>query len=537
MKKIIALLLGLIMLVTLCGCGEDTETESSKPQTQTQDVKIKNSMTLLYSAADSFNPYEASTDTNRQLCKLLYEPLVKTDNNFKVHYSIAKSIKTAGNVCTVVLKNVKFSDNTALTASDVVYSYNLAKKSGTSYASKLYAVKSVSAKDNKTVVFTLSKSDPYFANVLDFPIIKEGSEKKKDSDSVKFPPVGAGRYKLNAENNGLVLNENYHGKKGRVVTINLINAPDNESISHYVEIGATDMYFSDISDGTIYRMSGNKTDINLNNLVYIGINHKNSKLALNQLRQALSSGINREKICKDAFYNNALPATGFFNPLWEETKSVQNIQITSNSQITVENLKEIGYNVLNKDAKKKSALKFSLLVNKENTARVSAANLIATQLKEYGISITVKKVSYKEYKSMLEKGHFDLYLGEVKITENMDLSQLVSLGGSAAYGINNPKATDEDEKTDNEAQTDTKEEKPEEETETESFDCAKIIKGFYSGKNSINDVAVTLQSDMPIIPICYRTGVLFSDENIEKVDMASLSDIYFSIESYNFKSE
>lgn len=537
MKKIIAFILGLIILVTLCGCGEEVKPESSKPQTQTEEAKYKATMTLLYSAADSFNPYEASTNTNRQLCKLLYEPLVKTDNNFKVHYSIAKSIKTVGNVCTVGLKDVKFSDNTTLTASDVVYSYNLAKKSSTSYASKLYEVKSCTAKDSKTVVFTLSKSDPYFANVLDFPIIKASSEKKQDSDSVKFPPIGAGRYKLNAENNGLVRNENYHGKKGSVATINLINAPDNESISHYVEIGATDMYFSDISDGTIYRMSGNKTDINLNNLVYIGINHKNGKLALNQLRQALSSGLNRQKICKDAFYNNALPATGFFNPMWEETKSVQNIQITSNSQITVENLKEIGYNVLDKDAKKKTALSFSLLVNKENTARVSAANLIATQLKEYGISITVKKVSYKEYKSMLEKGHFDLYLGEVKITENMDLSQLVSLDGSAAFGINKPKASKQDEKTDDEADTEVKEKKPNEEDKTESFDCAKIIKGFYNGKNSINDVAVTLQSDMPIIPICYRMGVLFSDENIEKVDIASLSDIYFSIESYKFKSE
>ncbi|MBE6777296.1 MAG: hypothetical protein E7542_04200 [Ruminococcaceae bacterium] len=531
MKKIIALILALALLVTLCGCGEDTSSESSNPQSEKDQTQYKNSMTLLYSAADSFNPYEASTDINRQLCKLLYEPLIKTDNNFKAHYSIAKSVKTVKNVCTVVIKDVKFSDNTTLTADDVVYSYKLAKKSATSYASKLYEVESVAAKDSKTVVFTLKKNDPYFVNVLDFPIIKAGSEKKKDSDSVKFPPVGAGRYKLNDENTTLLQNENYYGQKGSVVTINLINAPDNESISHYVEIGATDMYFSDISDGTIYRMSGTKTDINLNNLVYIGINHKNGKLALNQLRQALSSGINRQKICKDAFYNNALAATGFFNPLWEETKSVQNIQITSNSQITVENLKEIGYNVLDKDGKPKTKLKFSLLVNKENKARVSAANLISAQLKEYGISITVRKVSYKEYKSMLKKGHFDLYLGEVKITENMDLSELVSSGGSAAFGIKKPKSSKED------TEANEKDETEETQDTAESLDCAKIIKGFYKGKNSINDVAVTLQSDMPIIPVCYRMGVLFSDENIEKVNIASLSDIYFSIQSYKFKSE
>ena len=40
-----------------------------------------------------------------------------------------------------------------------------------------------------------------------------------------------------------------------------------------------------------------------------------------------------------------------------------------------------------------------VLVNKENTARVTAAKLIASQLKEYGIKITVERVSFKEYKS------------------------------------------------------------------------------------------------------------------------------------------
>ena len=69
----------------------------------------------------------------------------------------------------------------------------------------------------------------------------------------------------------------------------------------------------------------------------------------------------------------------------------------------------------------------------------------------------------------------------------------------------------------------------------ELLDCAKVINGFYKGKNSINDVASTLQSDMPIIPLCYRTGVLFCNENIENVDTASASDIYFSIESYKLK--
>ena len=174
MKKVIAFLMITALILTLCGCDKSgtAPNKVSSGSSTSEKEEYEKSITLLYSKADTFNPYTAKTEINRQLCKLLYEPLVKTDDNFEPHNSIAKSVKISKDVCTVVLKDVKFSDGTRLTADDVVYSYKLAKKSKTAYKNKLYAVESVSAKDSSTVVFTLEKRDPYFANVLDFPIIK-----------------------------------------------------------------------------------------------------------------------------------------------------------------------------------------------------------------------------------------------------------------------------------------------------------------------------------------------------------------------------
>ena len=530
MKRVLAIILIFVFLCMLCGC-KDVETSSQPAEITEQEVETSEIMTLLYSDTDTFNPYDAKTEINRQLCHLLYEPLVKLDNEFNPYYSVAKSVEINKNICTVKIKDIRFSDDTVVTADDVLYSYKLAKKSTTIYKYKLYEVESVRAIDSKTVEFKLSKQDPYFINMLDFPIIKAGSDKKTDSDSVRVAPVGCGRYKLNKLETSLLQNVNYHGKSGSIKKIEFINAPDTESVSHYVEIGASDIYYSDISDGTIYRMSGAKTDINLNNLVYIGMNLKDSRLKINELRQALSSGIDRQKISKGAYYGNAVAATGFFHPVWEPTKALQNIQITGNSQITIENLDEIGYNELDKDGylrKSGSVLRFSLLVNKENSARVQAANLIAKQLKEYGIGIRIVKVSFKEYKKRLKDGDFELYLGEVKITENMDLVSLVSVDGSAAYGIKTAAKGKKEDLSNNHSENDKPKDK-------EILDCARIINGFYKGENSINDVAATLQSDMPIIPLCYRTGVLIRNENIEGVDNASVSDIYFSIESYKIK--
>ena len=545
-KRFAVLLLTLILALSFSGCRKMPENISSTSQ-KTEEIKpTKSFITLLYSAADSFNPYSAETKINRQLCKLIYEPLVKLNNEFEPIYSMAKEISLSGKECKVTIKSLKFSDGSAVTADDVVYSCNLALKSNGIYATKLYLVDSVKAVDSKTVVFNLKKEDPYFVNLLDFPILKSGSEKITDSDSVLQPPVGCGRYKVAYDRQSLTVNEMFEGKKGSITDVKLINAPDNESVIHYVEIGASDLFFNDISDGEIIRMGGKKLDINLNNLIYIGVNQNYGALGYELMRQAISSGIDRTKICKNTLYNNALPATGFFNPVWEDVKAVQNIQIEAKSQITVENLKEIGYNSLDgKGIRTNSSgntLQFTLLVNSENRLKVAAAQMIASQLFEYGIKITVIEKSYEKYIQSLKNNDFQLFLGEIKLTDNMDFSCLVEEGGTAAFGLKKEKEKEEKSKEESDSSEETVSSETENETDEEvteqnkSSSVSDVVKGFYEGKNSITDVATVLQTEMPFIPICYRTGVLFYNDNIENVKNSSESDIYFSIESYIYNN-
>jgi len=528
-KKIFAAIMCVVCILNFAGCKSSPDSSTSSQAEILTGKTLKNYITLLYSSGDTFNPYTAETDINRQLCRLIYEPLIKLDNSFSPVYSIAESVECEGAVCTVKLKNTVFSDGSALSSKDVVYSYNLAKNSKTVYGAELYEVVSVSSPDSATVVFTLSKSDPYFINVLDFPILKAESDKITDSDGVLQPPVGSGRYKVSDDRQSLVSNGHYGKRNGSIRDIKLINAPDADSVSHYVEIGAADIYYNDLSDGKIIRMSGQKFDINLNSLIYIGINKNSGVLADETFRQALSSGIDRTKICNNAYYNNALPATGFFNPVWEEVKSVQNIQIEANSQITVENLEKIGYNVLDNEGKRKNKagekLRFTLLVNSENRLKAQAAALIANQLSQYGITVTIVEKHYAAYLEALKKGDFQLYLGEIKISDNMDISSLVLPEGSAAFGV----------EKEEESKTEENEEETEENTEenVSSFKPADIVNGFYSGQNTLADLASVLQTNMPFVPVCYRTGALFCNDSIENVENSSESDIYFSITEYN----
>ena len=526
-KTILCLWLAVCFL--LAGCGKESATTVKKPSNQTseQTAQGRDYLTLLYSATDSFNPYTVKTDINRQIVKLLYDPLVKINDRFEAVNTIASSVEISGNICTVKLKSIIFSDGTPLTAEDVVYSCDLARNSETGYKDKLYEVASVKA-DGNAVVFTLNKNDPYFVNVLDFPIIKKGSDTVTDSDSVSIPPIGSGRFKLNKTYDGLEINKNYNGKIKNIKKIKLINAPDTESVAHYTEIGAADMYFTEISDGQITRMSAKRTEVNLNNFVFLGINQNYAPLNQVNLRQAISSAVDRTKLCKNAFYNNALPATGFFHPVWKQTSSVQNLEISANNEITIENLEEIGYNKLNSEGIRVNSngtpLKFTLLVNSENRIRVLAANTIAAQLKAVGIGITVVERPYEQYIGALTSGSFQLYLGEVKMTDNMDISPLFGIGGSAAYGMPYVAASAEEKQTENEEE--------QVEVKPQASPSQTVLKEYSNSNATIKDVAVVLQTDMPAVPLCYRTGVLFYNKKIENVENSSLSDIYFSIESY-----
>ena len=377
------------------------------------------SVNLLYSYGDSFNPYTAKTAFNREISSLLYDSLIKTDNEFEVIYVLASSAEIKDKKCTVKLRDAKFTDGSTVTADDVIYSYKLAKESPR-FEHSLYEIEKVTSPDSKTIIFSLTQHDPYFVNLLTFPILKNDSADETDSDGKEIPPIGCGRYVLSDDMLSFKQNKNYYGKKGVIETVNLIASPDAASTSHYVEVGAATVYFTE--GDNIVRMSGKKADVNLNRLIYIGINDSYGSLKSLEMRYAISSALDRESICQSAYFNNATAATGFFNPSFKPTQALQTIESKPNTKITVENLSKIGYNNMNSNGfyanKSGNNPSFSLLVNSENSSRVAAAELIAAQCKTAGIQINVVKCSYEQYVSRLSLGHFQLYLGEVQLTNN-----------------------------------------------------------------------------------------------------------------------
>lgn len=529
LKKIIALLLAVILL-TFAGCGDklpDSSSQDSSTPSGTEETK--GSLQLLYCENDTMNPYKTISKLNAELASLLFDPLVKVTDTFESVNVLAERIETVDNICTVTLKDSVFSDNTAVTAEDVVYSCNLAKNCER-FSYLFYEVTDIAAADAKTVIFTLNVKDPYFQRLLTFPILKTGSDQLKNEDNVELTPIGCGRFVFDDTSSRLIPNANYSPKITNLEEIRLVNAPDDESMRHHVEVGVTDIYYAETPEDTIIRMSGKKKTVNLNNLVYLGINHNYAPLKNAELRYAISSAISRDEIRSSAFYSNAVAATGFFHPDWREVSDYQTIESKANLKISVEYLSKIGYNRLNEDGYYENShgniLELTLLVNGDSATKSAAAQLISAQLKAAGIKVTVNSVGKDAYFAALSSGSFQLYLGEVKLLPNMDIRSLVMPYGAAAYGMVDKVAKETHEQI--ETQEDT--EKHDDETS-----YIQVVENFYVGSNTAVDVASSLLANMPVIPILYRDSIVFYSNDIEDIGAVSGGDIFLSIDKYKVK--
>ena len=172
------LLAAVLLLTTLTACGSDSDEStpsvesSSEPQSSdgsSEPELVKKEIILCYNSQDSLNPYRCTSKLNTDLGTLLFDSLVTLDSSLTPAKSMAQEVVVEQALCTVTLKEgLKFSDGSAVTAADVVYSANTAAASER-YQKQFAGVTSVGEEDGK-IVFRLASPDPYFENLLDFRV-------------------------------------------------------------------------------------------------------------------------------------------------------------------------------------------------------------------------------------------------------------------------------------------------------------------------------------------------------------------------------
>lgn len=475
MQRLLCVFLAVVYALTCVGCSpSSTVAESSSvPETVTGQESPR-SFSLPYSKEDTLNPYAAATEVNGYLAGLLYDSLTVIDGTFTPQLSLAASVTpTDATHLTVTLRQgAKFSDGTAVTAADVKASFDAARYSA-QYKELLSNVTAAAVdRASGAITFTLAKGDPNAAACLSFPILKAG----ENTTAAGKAPLGGGLYVYTLGDNGasLVANPHYR-KKPRYTTVALRHLPNTDSMYYGLASGSITYYYDDLNVGDTPRVSGASAKVDMNALTYLGINSGRAALSDPSVRRALSLLTDRKVLAASAYAGWALPATLPVHPQWSEVKEAQPLFGGQELAAALELL----------DIAEQKKLKLELIYSTDSANRGTLVNTVRTQLESAGMQVTVVPLTYTEYLARLKNGQYDLYIGEIRLTANMDLSPL--FGGAASYGI----AAD--------------------------GTAAQAYGRYRAGEGTLEEFFAAFGEEMPYIPLLWRCGFAGYDRRMQTV--------------------
>ncbi|MCL2081657.1 MAG: ABC transporter substrate-binding protein [Oscillospiraceae bacterium] len=326
MKKVLCL--SLIFLL-LAGCGIGDEKSSYQ----------NNSITVYVGT----NIFEESLDPVKGAMSYGYSftnsALLKVAPNSEYVPDIAESFEVSKDalVYTFVLKSgILFSNGNAMTANDVVFTYQAAKKKQAENEnidlSKLDAVEGI---DEFTVRFTLS--EPY-SPFLDTTALL-GIVPASDYNSEEFDryPIGSGAWKIMQydPNQQIIVepNEYYYGNTPKIGRISLV-CMDNDTALSAARSGDLDLVMVDpayalesIEGMTLHSLE--TMDIRIISMPVLPRQKKNNLTIGNNVtsdiavRKALSVGIDRGEVIRHVYGGIGKAAVGFTdNLIWAEAVSV-----------------------------------------------------------------------------------------------------------------------------------------------------------------------------------------------------------------------
>lgn len=520
-RSIISALLALVLaagfVLWLGGCGTSSggEETSTPPVTDKDGQPITgDTLRLPFARQDVLDPYALETALNRDLGSLLYEGLFLTDDTWAAQPVLAGGIEqTSALTWLVTVKSGRvFHNGAPVTAADVVYSFNKAKATE-DYQARLADVNTCTVSGG-AVEFTLRTANQYIAANLDFPIVPDGSAEIGRLEAAQngymftldSTPSGTGRYQLAADNGEFVLQHDprHPGKAPALTTIRLYGTNNTAALLYGLELGNYQFVYDNLNSGEVTRVNATPLRVPTTNLIYLGFHSGRGALQDAAVRTALGACINKSAVLGEAYYNYARAVDTPFPPGWHGIKE-GDFAKTYNAANALKTLEDLGYNLVNNGvrASKYRQLKFTLLVNKDNPAKLAAARAVKTQLESFQIAVELQSLPLKDYTSAVQRGSFDLYIGEVKLTPDCSLSPLLLSGGKAAGGVQVWGAA--------------------------SSAYGQMLQGLITPAAFVS----TFQEETPFLPIGYRDGMAAASRSLHITQEIRRNDLFCGIADWS----
>ena len=433
---ICALLLGL-----MAGCGSSSEAyvptgdglTLDEDQTGTvkepEEEETVQELTLVYDPDTTMNPYRCVDYTNRALFSLIYQGLFCVDQDYNVQpmlcdrYSISEDMRT---YTFYIDKNATFSDGTRLTDDDVLASLATAKAQPY-YANRFTNVILMDKAEGGGITITLSSAYENLPLLLDIPIVKAA---EVDEDL----PLGTGPYVLQDLGLGMQLTRrtNWWCSANMTVTAPIIALYKGESLTQIrdeFQFGQLDLVQADPGSDVYadYRCDYELWDSENGIFLYLATSTDSEVFKVDALRIALTYAVDRDLLVAE-YYRGfaqsaclpASPSSPYYSQVLAQKYSYDGEKFAQAVKSTGSEGKEIVF-----------------LVNKDDSLRLRVARRIGEMLKAGGLKVTMKELGGNAYVDAVKARQYDIYLGQTKLSPNMDLTPFFRLYGSLSFGIIN----------------------------------------------------------------------------------------------------
>ena len=405
-KKLLALFLALVMVgAVLPGCGDGSKDPGGQGNNGETGEPVKGgeiTVGIAQDLDDSLDPHQTVAAGTREVLFNIFEGLVKPNSDGEMIPAVAEkyTLSEDGTTYTFTLREgVKFHNGQTVTAEDVVYSINrcaaVPEGQEKPLVAAFSAVKSVEALDEKTVTVTIAQRDLEFISYMTAAIIPAGYADQATA------PVGTGPFRFVSrtpqENFIMERFEDYWGAPAWLDKVTYKICENADALVMNLNGSSIDLC-AHLTSAQAAQLNSNfkvlEGTMNLVQAIYL---NNQAKPFDNQLvRQALCYAIDRQGIMDmvadghgTAVGSSIYPAfTKYFLP-----------ELVDKYPHSVEKAKELlaqaGY---------PNGFDMTISVPNNYQPHMDTAEVVAEQLREAGIRVTIQPVEWSTWLDTIYNG-------------------------------------------------------------------------------------------------------------------------------------
>ena len=444
----ILFVIGIIIFAYVKIKGDEEIKKQEALQQEKEEEKIKE-ITLGIAEFDTINPILSNNQNVQNVSRLIFEPLVNLNNNYKPEPVLATEwAKQDGKTYIIKLReNVKWSDGTDFNSDDVRYTIDRLKDSPSIYSSNVQYVERVETVDDYTVKIQLSQEVPFFEYYLTFPIMSKGYYGEDDfaNTDKNAKPIGTGKYKISEADGSYITlekNENWWNAKKIGLTLLKININLYSSVGELYnsfKTGSTDLIATNNNNFSDYigTIGYNIKEVRGREHSFLALNTTSQFLSDIQIRKSIAAAIDKSSITAGVYgskYYTASFPLEYGSYLYKGSHLCEEFNVEQAKQYLIDGGWSYNYGHWQKIINYKTQkITLSLVVKASNQAQMQTAENIKSQLETIGIKINIIQASDDVYQNYKQNKNYDMILCSTQLSISPDLTTFFGENNLANY--------------------------------------------------------------------------------------------------------